>query len=171
MSLPDYPCQSSKVVVVGINPAPPSVKVGHYYQGRLGPRIWDRLRRAGLLSQHFYGYEDEAFVAQGHGLTDLVKRPTVSAIDISEDEIRHGIVELQGRLRQWRPGLIICIYKRPAVELAGIEAPTGIAGRFEGIPVFRSASVYASSNDFDRNIDRLVELLDRLGIERSNTGV
>lgn len=36
-------------VCVGLNPAPVSVAVGHYYQGLLGQRFWSRLSRAGLV--------------------------------------------------------------------------------------------------------------------------
>jgi TDG/mug DNA glycosylase family protein len=32
-----------RAVCVGINPAPPSVKAGHYYQGRRGQAFWTRL--------------------------------------------------------------------------------------------------------------------------------
>jgi len=32
-----------RAVFVGINPSPKSVKHGHYYQGKLGKRFWNRL--------------------------------------------------------------------------------------------------------------------------------
>ena len=37
-------------VVVGINPSPVSVAVGHYYQERVGQAFLRRLERAGVLS-------------------------------------------------------------------------------------------------------------------------
>lgn len=43
--IPDTP----RAICVGINPAPPSVTAGHYFQGRQGQRFYARLRRAGLL--------------------------------------------------------------------------------------------------------------------------
>jgi TDG/mug DNA glycosylase family protein len=38
-----------RAVCVGINPAPDSVRAGHYYQGKLGQQFYGRLRRAGVL--------------------------------------------------------------------------------------------------------------------------
>jgi len=38
-----------RAICVGINPAPTSVRAGHYYQGRLGQGFYERLRKAGLL--------------------------------------------------------------------------------------------------------------------------
>ena len=38
-----------RAVCIGINPAPTSVRAGHYYQGRLGQQFYERIRRAGLL--------------------------------------------------------------------------------------------------------------------------
>ena len=34
-----------RAVCIGINPAPTSVRAGHYYQGRLGQQFYERLRR------------------------------------------------------------------------------------------------------------------------------
>ncbi|MBV8564647.1 MAG: hypothetical protein JO273_04225 [Methylobacteriaceae bacterium] len=34
-----------KAVFVGINPSRVSVDAGHYYQGKLGRRFWDRLQQ------------------------------------------------------------------------------------------------------------------------------
>ena len=75
-TLPDFPPKPGGALLAGINPAPASVARGHYYQGKLGLRLWKRLESVGLLVGAVPGQEDEAFVAAGHGLTDLVKRVT-----------------------------------------------------------------------------------------------
>jgi hypothetical protein len=81
-TLPDIPPRPGGVLLVGINPAPVSVAAGHYYQGRIGRRLWRRLQQLGLLKDPVVpGAEDEAFAREGHGLTDLVKRPTRSSVD------------------------------------------------------------------------------------------
>src|SRR3954447_20685102 len=74
-----------RAVCVGINPAPPSVRAGHYYQGRLGKGMWTRLRRAGLVVPST-GWEDDAAFESGVGFTDIVKRPTPSAADVQPHE-------------------------------------------------------------------------------------
>jgi len=48
-TLPDYPPKPGGVLLVGINPAPPFVQAGHYYQGTIGRRLWRRLEGLGLL--------------------------------------------------------------------------------------------------------------------------
>jgi Uracil DNA glycosylase superfamily len=70
--LPAHP----RAVCVGINPAPTSVAVGHYYHGPQGQRFFARLIQATLLQPIRDGFEDDAAVASGIGFTDVVKRPT-----------------------------------------------------------------------------------------------
>src|SRR5688572_15613671 len=93
-TLPDRPCRPCHVLLVGINPSPVSVAAGHYYQGRHGRRLWGRLTRIGLLVGATSGLEDDAFVAFGHGLTDVVKRPTAAASELSPRELREGVPAL-----------------------------------------------------------------------------
>ncbi len=89
-TLADIPPRPGGVVLVGINLAPISVAAGHYYQGRIGKRLWRRLERLGMLDKPQAGAEDEAFARAGHGLTDLVKRPTVSPRELLEEELGSG---------------------------------------------------------------------------------
>jgi TDG/mug DNA glycosylase family protein len=72
-------------VCIGINPAPTSVRAGHYYQGRLGQQFYERLRRAELLP-HASGWEDDLAYENGIGFTDIVKRPTAKAREVRADE-------------------------------------------------------------------------------------
>jgi double-stranded uracil-DNA glycosylase len=120
-TLPDIPCRPGGVLLVGINPAPPSVAAGHNYQGRHGRRLWKRLERIGLLRDADVGLEDEAFARAGHGLTDLVKRPTASAAELSAQELADGRRGLQEKIRRWEPGLLLFAYRPPAVASIGRE--------------------------------------------------
>lgn len=54
-------------VCVGINPAPASVRAGHYYQGRLGQAFLARLRRARLLPIDAHGWDDDVAYSNGIG--------------------------------------------------------------------------------------------------------
>ena len=62
---------------MGLNPSPVSVEAGHYHQGRLGRTFWRRLMLAGILppGTTIEG-ADDALVGAGHGITDLLKRPS-----------------------------------------------------------------------------------------------
>jgi TDG/mug DNA glycosylase family protein len=129
-TLPDRPPRPGGVLLVGINPAPISVRAGHYYQGRLGQRLWSRLRSLGLLDDSDHRWEDDAFVAAGNGLTDVVKRPTGSGSELSASEISEGAIALRGKIAQWKPGLLLFAFKPPAVALFGRNVSPGIVGEF-----------------------------------------
>jgi hypothetical protein len=76
-TLADLAPSRDGLLFVGLNPSPVSVEAGHYHQGRLGRRFWDRLKTATILPPHTDLAEaDDALVAAGHGITDLIKRPS-----------------------------------------------------------------------------------------------
>lgn len=141
---------------MGINPAPTSVAAGHYYQGRLGQRIWGRLRRAGLLAQGGHRWEDDAFVAAGNGLTDLVKRPTATAAELSRAELIAGQAILAEKVRQWRPGLLLFAFRPPAEALLGPSVTPGACGSFESVPAFLLSPPYAASVIVEQNLRELM---------------
>lgn len=66
-----------RAVCVGINPAPPSVEAGHYYQGRAGQQFFGRLRSVGAIPAVSEGFEDDAAFASGIGFTDIVNADAV----------------------------------------------------------------------------------------------
>jgi len=143
-TLPDIACEPGGVLLIGINPAPDSVAAGRYYQGRHGRRLWARLQGLGLLEGEDPGEEDDAFRRVGNGLTDLVKRPSRSAADLSRDELTAGVGRLRDKIRAWRPGLILFAYRPPAeAVLADKTIEPGRGPDFEGVPTFLLTSPYA----------------------------
>jgi TDG/mug DNA glycosylase family protein len=131
--LPAHP----RAVCVGINPAPTSVAVGHYYQGPQGQRFFARLIQATLLQPIRDGFEDDAAVASGIGFTDVVKRPTPRADQVMPDELRHGRELLERKLSSvGRPPLIFS-FKAAAVALVGTFDGNGwLEGTFAGCRLF-----------------------------------
>lgn len=158
-TLPDRPPAGGGILLVGINPAPVSVAAGHYYQGRLGRRLWRRLERLGLLRDPVPGGEDDAFVASGNGLTDLVKRPTASADLLTPIELREGAESLRKKIRNWNPRMVLFAFKAPATQLLGDVSP-GLCGTLDGTPAFLLSGPYAPKAETAR-ID--AELLAVLG--------
>ena len=158
-TLPDRPPGPGGVLLVGLNPAPKSVAAGHYYQGRLGRRLWKRLAQVGLLTDAVPGSEDDTFVAAGHGLTDLVKRPTSSARDLERQELQRGAEELRAKVRAWRPGLVLFVFKQAARFALGSPVPAGIGPPLEGAPTFLLSGPYAAGTEVDRLNARLREVL------------
>ena len=146
------------MLLVGINPIRASVAAGHYYQGALGRRLWRRLERFGLLEDPRPGAEDEAFARQGHGLTDLVKRPTRSAAELTPAELDAGIEALRAKIRDWTPGLILFAFKEPARRLLGASVRPGAGPPLEGVPTFLLSGPYAAAAETER-IDAELRLL------------
>lgn len=107
-----------KLLFVGINPGLWTAAVGTHF-AHPGNRFYPALARAGIT-----GYEvdraagmtdaDRAhLVARGVGITNLVRRATARASELSRDELRDGGERLQRFVAEHRPAV---------VAIAGITA-------------------------------------------------
>lgn len=109
-TLDDLLKRNLDVVFVGINPSLYSVERGHYF-ARPGNRFWPCLSRSKLSerARKALGVEmllpelDRALQTFGIGFTDLVKRPSVKASDLSLKELAGGVDALLGKLRKFKP--------------------------------------------------------------------
>ena len=161
-TLPDLRPRPGGVLVVGINPSPRSAQRGHYYQGKLGLRLWKRLAHVGLLRDAVPGLEDVALVAAGHGLSDVVKRVTSSGAELTAQELREGAKALRAKLRDWRPALVLFVFKDAAVHALGRrDLSPGPCGELEGIPAFLLSGPYAKTADAKRVDEALRRILGR----------
>jgi len=127
-TLADLAPAPGRLLFVGLNPSPVSVRAGHYHQGTLGRRFWDRLIAAGILPEGTpHGTADDALIAAGHGITDLHKSPTPRD-DAPDEVLRAGVGHLWQRVSLWRPAALVFIYKRAAEAAAGrrLEEPYGV---------------------------------------------
>ena len=90
-TLADLPPLRDRLLFVGLNPSPVSVAAGHYHQGRLGRSFWRRLKTAGLIPPATeLEWADDALLAAGHGITDLLKVPTPRD-EASDSALRAGV--------------------------------------------------------------------------------
>lgn len=161
-TLADLLPRSPKAICVGINPAPISVEIGHYYQGTLGQRFFGRLRIAGLLSESLDGFEDDALVADGIGFTDIVKRPTKSADLVTAEERKHGAELLASKLKDTEAPVLIFPFKDAAVALVGRFSGNGwLRQRFAGAQVYVMPGPYESNTTAGPTIASLVPGLTR----------
>lgn len=145
-----------KVVCVGINPAPTSVAVGHYYQGRQGQRFFARLVQAGVLQPVNEGFEDDAAVAAGVGFSDLVKRPTARANEVRPDELRHGRELLERKLAHTGVPALIFPFKAAAVALVGRFDGNGwLPRQFAGCRLFVMPGPYENRATAEATIETL----------------
>jgi TDG/mug DNA glycosylase family protein len=106
-------------VFVGLNPSPVSVQRGHYYQGRLGQRFWNRLREYGLLPAGPDGAEDDIAFSIGYGFIDLIRRPTARSKELPRTEILAAVPELLLRLRRTGDSPVLVFVFARARKVAG----------------------------------------------------
>lgn len=144
------------ILIVGISPKQESIDAGHYYQGRLGRRLWRRLERAGLLQDPLPGREDEALHRSGHGLTDIVKRPLKEKERPSREELKAGAELLRGKVREWQPGLVLFVFKLAAEAALGEPIQPGPGPRYEDRPTFLLPSPYAKRSEADSIYEDLI---------------
>ncbi len=143
-----------RAIFIGINPSPVSVEAGHYFQGRLGKRFWQRLRRYQIIPDLPHETEDDHAFAQGFGFVDISRRPTARAHQLPPADKARGARELASRLAMLpdRP-LIIFVY-RQAHDLT--------AGRLSdlGFGTFAMPGPYAP---IDQVAARMSALRERIG--------
>lgn len=159
-TLADLLPESPRAVCVGINPAPPSVAAGHYFQGRQGRRFYARLRQAGVIPPKTSGFEDDDAVAMGIGFTDVVKRPTARSDEVPDSEMRHGVDLLRARLEAARAPVLIFPFKRAAVSVVGKFDGNGWLDRtFAGADLFVMPGPYEAAGTANATIARLADRL------------
>jgi len=170
-TLADLPPGRDGLLFVGLNPSPVSVEAGHYHQGRLGRTFWRRITSAGILPAGTpVETADDALLAAGHGITDLIKRP--SARDEAPDaELTAGVGPLWQKIALWRPAAVVFIYKRAASIAAGRPLPEPW-GQLEGValagrPCFLLPGPYAPTESVDEGINFLRNLAASLPVDRA----
>jgi double-stranded uracil-DNA glycosylase len=115
-TLPDYLEAGLALVFVGINPGLYSAQVGHYF-ARKTNRFWPSFSRSRLsaaaregLGKEGLGPEDDgALLSFGIGFTDVVKRPTNNAAQLSPVDYREGAPELLSKLERFQP-VVACFH-------------------------------------------------------------
>lgn len=146
-TLADLPPLRDRLLFVGLNPSPVSVEAGHYFQGRLGRAFWQRLITASILPPDTdLDTADDALMAEGHGVTDLLKTPT-RRDEATDAVLRAGVGPLWQKVSIWRPAAIVFVWKRAAriVAARSLTEPWGtLAGvALSGRPCFLMPGPYA----------------------------
>jgi hypothetical protein len=134
-TLADLPPLRDRLLFVGLQPSPESVAIGHYHQDPAGHTFWHRLIDARIVPAGIPIAEaDDALVARGHGLTDLVKAPGDSSVPaaLTVDALTAGVGPLWQKIALWRPAAVVFIHRRGAEAAAG-RSLTIPWGRLPGI--------------------------------------
>ncbi len=123
VSLPDHVAVGMDMLVCGLNPSLYAAEAGVGY-ARPGNRFWPAALAAGLASRD----RDPGHALRHHGLgmTDLVKRATVAASELTAAEYRSGFGRVE-RLAEWLAPGAVCFVGlagwRAAVDRAGTAGP------------------------------------------------
>jgi TDG/mug DNA glycosylase family protein len=91
-----------KVLFCGINPGLYSGAVGHHF-ARPGNRFWPVLQVSGFTPRLLSPYEERKLLDYGLGITNVVRRATAGADDLSIAEMVAGGEILQKKIVQYRP--------------------------------------------------------------------
>jgi len=123
-----------RVLMVGLNPSEYSAEVGHGF-ARPGNRFWPAARAAGIVTHAHDAVR--ALRVDGIGMTDLVKRATGRADQLTRDEFVIGAARVE-RLAAWLKPRAVCF-----VGLSGYRAAVDRAAqagwqaaRFGGRPAY-----------------------------------
>ncbi len=169
-TLADLPPLRDRLLFVGLNPSPVSVTAGHYHQGRLGRTFWRRLVTAGVLpATTDIETADDALMAVGHGITDLLKLPTPRD-EATDAALTAGVGPLWQKIAIWRPAAIVFIYKRAASISAGRDLAEswghlpGVA--LAGRPCVLMPGPYAPVEQVDEGLNFVRNLVAALPIDR-----
>ena len=102
-TLPDTVGNGMELLLCGLNPSIYSAEVGVGY-ARPGNRFWPAALEAGLVSLD----RDPRHALLHHcvGMTDLVKRPTRRADELSADEYTQGLQRVERLVRWLRPSAV-----------------------------------------------------------------
>jgi double-stranded uracil-DNA glycosylase len=123
-----------RLLVCGLNPSLYAADVGVGY-ARPGNRFWPAARAAGIVERDRDPVD--ALVRHGMGMTDLVKRATTGASELTPAEYRAGTARVE-RLARWlRPGAVCFVGLagwRAAVDRNA--APGEQAAGFGGVPAY-----------------------------------
>jgi TDG/mug DNA glycosylase family protein len=169
-TLADLPPMRDRLLFVGLNPSPVSVAAGHYHQGRLGRTFWRRLMTAGVIPATApIESADDALMAAGHGITDLLKVPTARD-EATDAALTAGVGPLWQKIAIWRPAAVVFIYKRGASTSAG-RALTESWGQLPGValagrPCFLMPGPYAPVEQVDEGLNFLRNLAAALPADR-----
>ncbi len=125
-TLPDLLGPGVRVLFVGYNPSLRAARLGRYYAGR-NNRFWDLLAAGGLTPRRLSYEEGHLLPGMGIGITDLVKRPTRAANDVTAAEFREGARRVRRLVAAVRPKVVAYNGKGVYLLASGVKsAPWGL---------------------------------------------
>jgi TDG/mug DNA glycosylase family protein len=121
-----------QVVFCGINPSLYSAAVGHHF-ARPGNRFWPTLYAASFTDRLLSPSEDRLLLTRGYGITNIVRRATAKAEELSPEELAAGRRGLLRKVRRLQPRCLAVLgvtayriaWKQPQAALGLQDEPLG----------------------------------------------
>ena len=121
-----------RVLFCGINPGLYSGYTGNHF-ARPGNRFWPALFASGFTDRLLHPSEKEELLRFGCGITNLVRRATATAAELSAEELVAGGKQLARKARKYQPKTIAVLgvtayrqaFNRPRAVLGKQEETIG----------------------------------------------
>jgi TDG/mug DNA glycosylase family protein len=107
-TLPDFVGPGMRILVCGLNPSVLSADAGFGY-ARATNRFWGAAIKSGLMHLESRHQPLRALAVDHVGMTDLVKRPTPRASELTRDEYRDGAARVATLVRWLQPRLTLFV--------------------------------------------------------------
>lgn len=133
-TLPDFVGPGMRLLVCGLNPSLRAADAGVGFVTP-GNRFWPAARAAGIVSRDRDPLH--AFRHHGMGMTDLVKRASVGAKEITAAEYRDGAARVEHLVEWLQPGAICFVGLAGYRAAVDRRAQSGIQPQaFGGVPAY-----------------------------------
>ncbi|MEO7987069.1 MAG: G/U mismatch-specific DNA glycosylase [Gemmatimonadales bacterium] len=101
-TVPDLIAPDLSVLFCGINPGLYSAATGHHF-ARPGNRFWPALHASGFTDELLSAGEERRLLEYGLGVTNLVRRATAAAAELTQAELRAARSWLARKVARYRP--------------------------------------------------------------------
>ena len=125
-TIDDVVAPDLRVLFCGINPGLYSGATGWHF-ARPGNRFWRVLHEAGFTDRVLHPSEQTLLPHYGIGITNLARRTTATADELTADELRAGAERLGALVGRWKPDWL-GVVGISAFRIA-FDAPTATVGR------------------------------------------
>jgi TDG/mug DNA glycosylase family protein len=104
-TVPDLVGPGMSVLLVGINPSLWSGATGFHFANPSN-RLWPVLHHSGWTPRRLDPSETGELLAAGIGITNLVRRATARADELTDDEVRAGLPAVEALAARWGPARV-----------------------------------------------------------------
>lgn len=102
-------------------PAPCSVDIGHYFQGKQGQMFWNILQNYGLLRVPFGKKEDDVLLEHRYGIMDIIKKPREYGSEPTRSEYISGMERILDTVNRFKPKVVVFVYKGVLDKILAFE--------------------------------------------------